>query len=128
MAVNERTNITAEQSQTKTEDPAHQIPLQLWQLFSSLLHASEGKHVDRVSQSCQQHIPAGAGVVVGVHRSSQCATHVAKMAGFVGHPLMHADSVPPGQPLGTGLGAGAGAAVVVVVAGQSCLHTEMHTS
>lgn len=128
MVVNERTDVAAEQPQTNTkDDPGHQMPLQLWQLSSSLLHASEGKHVDMVSQSCQQHIPAGAGVVVGAHSSSQCATHVAKMAGLVGHPLMHADSVPPGQPLGTGLGAGAGAAVVVAV-GQSCLHTETHTS
>lgn len=84
--------------------------------------------MDMVSQSCQQHIPAGAGVVVGAHSSSQCATHTAKTAALVGHPLMHADSVPPGQPLGDGLGAGVGAAVVVAVAGQSCLHTEMHTS
>lgn len=80
-----------------------------------------------VSQSCQQHIPAGgAGVVVGAHSSSQCATQVAKIVGLVGHPLMHADSDPPGQPLGDGLGAGAGASVVV--AGQSCLHTETQAS
>lgn len=76
-------------------------------------------------------MPAGAGVVVGgAHSSSQCATQIAKILGLVGHPLMHADSVPPGQPLGTGLGAGvvgAGAAVVVA-AGQSCWHTEMHAS
>jgi hypothetical protein len=120
---------SAKQPQTNTkDDPGHQMPLQLWQLSSSLLHASEGKHVDMVSQSCQQHIPAGAGVVVGVHSSSQWATHTAKTAGLVGHPPMHADNVPPGQPLGTGLGAGAGAAVVVAVAGQSCLHTEMQAS
>jgi len=84
-----------------------------------------------VSQSCQQHIPAGAGVVVVVHSSSQRATHAAKTAGLVGHSLMHADSDPPGQPLGAGgVGAGAGAAVVVavVLAGQSCLHTETHIS
>merc|ERR1712070_959315 len=106
--------------QTKTNaDPGHQMPAQPWQLSSSLLHASEGKHVDMVSQSCQQHIPAGAGVVVGVHSSSQCATHVAKIAGLVGHPLMHADSVPPGQPLGTGLGAGVVGAGVVVAAHSS---------
>jgi len=81
-----------------------------------------------VSQSCQQHIPAGAGVVVGAHSSSQCATHTAKTAGLVGHPLMHALKVPPGQPLGSGLGDGAGAAVVVAGAGQSCLHTATHAS
>jgi hypothetical protein len=106
------------------------MPLQPWQLSSSLLHAFEGKHVDMVSQSCQQHIPAGAGVVVVVHSSSQCATHAAKTVGLVGHALMHADRVPPVQPLGAGLGAGVGAAVVVTVvtAGQSCLHTEMHIS
>jgi hypothetical protein len=62
----------AEKPQTKTKaDPGHQTPLQLWQLSSSLLHASEGKHEDMVSQSPQQHIPAGAGVVVVVHSSSQ---------------------------------------------------------
>jgi len=74
-------------------------------------------------------MPAGAAVVVvvgGAHSSSQCDTHVAKMAGLVGHPLMHADSDPPGQSLGTGVGAGAGASVVV--AGQSCLQTEMQAS
>jgi len=80
-----------------------------------------------VSQSCQQHIPAGAAVVVGgEHTSSQCDTQVAKMAGYVGHPPMQADSDPPGQSLGVGLGAGAGAAVVVT--GQSCLHTETQAS
>jgi len=106
------------------------MPLQPWQLPSSLLHASEGKHVDMVSQSVKQHIPAGAGVVVVVHSSSQRATHAAKTVGLVGHALMHADSVPPGQPIGTGLGAGVGAGIgaAVVVAGQSCLHTEMHIS
>jgi len=104
------------------------MPLQLWQLSSSLLHASEGKHVAMVSQSCQQHIPAGAGVVVGAHSSSQCATHAAKTTGLVGQSPMHADSDPPGQPPGTGLGVGAGAAVVVAVAGQSCLHTAMQAS
>ena len=95
-----------------------------------MLFRSVGKQVAKVSQSSQQHIPAGAGVVVGAHSSSQCATHAAKTTGLVGHPPMHADSVPPGQPLGTGLGAGvvgAGAAVVVA-AGQSALHTEMHAS
>merc|ERR1712046_572096 len=108
-----RNNTSSETLQTSTnDDPGHQMPLQLWELSSSLLHGSVGKHVDMVSQSCQQHIPAGAGVVAGAHSSSQCATHAAKTAGLVGHPLMHADSVPPGQPLGTGLGAGAGAAVV----------------
>lgn len=109
------------------------MPLQLTQLSSSVLHASPGKHVDRVSQSCQQHIPAGAGVVVGAHSSSQCATHAAKTAGLVGHPSMQADNDPPGQPLGSGPGGGDGAAVVVagdavVVAGQSCLHTATHAS
>lgn len=82
-----------------------------------------------VSQSCQQHIPAGAGAgVVVVHSSSHDATHTAKTAGLVGHPLMHADSDPPGQPLGLGLGLGAAVVVAVVVVGQSCLHTEMQTS
>jgi hypothetical protein len=121
---------SVEQPQTNTkEDAGHQMPEQLWQLSSSVLHASEGKHVDMVSQSCQQHIPAGAGVVVGgAHSSSQCATQVAKIAGLVGHPPMHADNEPPGQPLGTGLGGGAGAAVVVAGAGQSCLHTAMQAS
>jgi len=109
------------------------MPLQLRQLPSSLLHASDGKHVSVVSQSCQQHIPAGAGVVVVTHSSSQRATQEAKIVGLVGQSPMHADRVPPGQPLGTGLGdgdgAGAGAAVVVVaVDGQSCLHTETHAS
>lgn len=68
--------------------------------------------------------------MVEVHSSSQCATHAAKTVGLLGHALMHADSVPPGHPLGTGLGDGAGEAVVVtiVVAGQSSLHTEMHMS
>lgn len=109
------------------------MPLQPWQLLSSALHASEGKQVDKVSQSCQQHIPAGdgAGVVV-VHSASQDCTHTEKTAGLVGHPWMHADSDPPGQPLGLGdgLGGGLGAMVVVtvVVPGQSCLHTEMQTS
>lgn len=86
--------------------------------------------MDMVSQSCQQHIPAGGARVVvvgGAHSSSQCATHAAKIAGLVGHPLMHADSEPPGQPLGLG-GVGAGALVVVAVAGQSSLHTATHAS
>lgn len=106
------------------------MPLQPLQLSSSVLHASEGKHEDMVSQSCQQHTPAGATVVVEVHSSSQCATHAAKTVGLLGHALMHAFNDPPGQSPGTGLGAGAGAAVVVavVVAGQSSLHTEMHMS
>jgi len=94
-----------------------------------LLHASDGKQVAVVSQSCQQHIPdgAGAGVVV-VHSASQDCTHTAKIAGLVGHPWMHAGSDPPGQPLGLGDGLGTMVVVVVGVAGQSCLHTEMQTS
>jgi len=99
------------------------MPLQLWQLPSSLLHASEGKHVDMVSQSCQQHIPAGAGaavVVAGVQSSSQRATHAAKTVGFVGQSLMQADSDPPGQPPeGDGGDGGGLGGAAVVDAGQS---------
>merc|ERR1712070_1157801 len=108
------------------------MPLQPRQLASSALQASPGKHVSMVEQSCQQHIPAGAAVVVvvgGVHNSSQCATHAAKTEGLVGQSLIHACSDPPGQPPGTGAGAGAGVVGVgagagagVVVAGQSSLH------
>lgn len=105
------------------------MPLQVRQLSSSLLHASEGKHVLRVSQSCQQHIPAGAGEgVVVAHSSSHDATHTAKTTGSVGHPLMHADRDPPGHSLGLGLELGAAVVVAVVVSEQSCLHTEMQTS
>lgn len=82
-----------------------------------------------VSQSCQQHIPEGAGAcVVVAHSASQDCTHTAKTAGLVGHPWMHADRDPPGQPLGSGDGLGAMVVVVVGIAGQSCLHTEMQTS
>lgn len=96
--------------------PGHQIPLQLWQLSSSELQASVGKHVDIVSQSCQQHIPAGAGEgVVVAHFSSHDATQTGKIEGFVGHPSMHAFRDPPGQPLGLGLGD----AVEVEIAEQS---------
>lgn len=110
-------------------DPGHHMPLQLWQLSSSLLHASEGRHVDKVLQSCQQHIPAGAGAGVDVlHSSSHDATHTANTAGLAGHPSIHADSDPPGQPLGLGVGLGAAVVVAVVVTGQSCLHTEMQMS
>lgn len=113
----------------KASEPGHQMPLQLWQLFSSVLHASEGKQVDKLSQSCQQHIPEGAGAgVVVVHSASQDCTHTEKTAGFVGHPWIHADSDPPGQPLGLGGGLGAMVVVTVVATGQSCLHTEMQTS
>lgn len=105
------------------------MPLQPWQLLSSVLHASEGKQVASVSQSCQQHIPEGAGAgVVVVHSASQDCTHTAKTAGFVGHPWIHADKDPPGQLLGLGVGLGAMVVVLVVVAGQSCLHTEMQMS
>jgi hypothetical protein len=80
-----------------------------------------------VSQSCQQHIPAGAGAgVVVAHSSSHDATHTANTAGFVGHPCMHADSDPPGQGLGGGLGTVV--VVAVVVAGQSSLHTDTQMS
>merc|ERR1712023_10847 len=92
------------------------MPLQLRQLSSSLLHASDGKHVDIFSQSSQQHIPAGAGAgVVAVHSSSQDATHTAKTAGVVGHPSIHADNDPPGQLPGLGLGLGAAVVVAAVV-------------
>lgn len=101
------------------------MPLQPWQLSASLLHASAGKHVATVSQSCQQHIPAGTGagvVVVVVHLSSHEVTQAAKTAGLVGHPAMQAESEPPGQSLGLGV------AVVVVDTGQSSLHTEIQIS
>lgn len=105
------------------------MPLQPWQLSASLLHASAGKHVATVSQSCQQHIPDGTGagvVVVVVHLSSHEVTQAAKTAGLVGHPAMQAESEPPGQSLGLGLGLGV--AVVVVDTGQSSLHTEIQIS
>lgn len=76
--------------------------------------------MDKVSQSCQQHIPAGAGAgVVVAHFSSHDATHTGKIDGIVGHPSMHAFKDPPGQALGLGLGLGLGASVVVVIAEQS---------
>lgn len=84
-----------------------------------------------VSQSCQQHIPTGAGagvVVVVVHFSSHDVTQAAKTAGFAGHPSMQAESDSPGQPLGLGLGLGVVVIIVVVDAGQSSLQTEMQTS
>lgn len=76
--------------------------------------------------------------MVGVHNSSQRATHEAKTVGLVGQSLMHACSDPPGQPPGTGVGVGDGAGGVgvgglgagagVVVDGHSSLHTETHAS
>lgn len=112
---------TAEKSET-----GHQIPLHPWQLPSSLLHASPGKQVSVIAQSCQQHTPAGVGavdvvvVVVTVpHFSWHKVTHAGKTAGLVGHPLMHAT-----RQLG---GGGAGVSVVVA-AGQSDWHTPTQIS
>lgn len=77
--------------------------------------------------------------MVGLHNSSQRATHMAKTVESVGQSPMHACNDPPGQPPGTGAGAGGvgaggvgaggeGAGAGVVVDGHSCLHTEMHVS
>lgn len=115
----------------KKEVLGHQIPLHAWQLSSVALHASPGKHVASVSQSCQQHIPGGSVVVVvvvaGAHCFSQPATHAANTAGLVGQSAMHTDKEPPGQSSGAGEGdGGIGAGVVVTV--QSASQTPMQAS
>merc|ERR1712238_37975 len=120
----------------KKEVPGHQIPLHPRQLSSVELQASPGKQVAKVSQSCQQHIPAGFVVVVvvvvvvaGAHFSSQPATQEANTAGFVGQSAMQVWREPPGQSSGVGDGVGAGVVgACVVVAVQSALQTPMQAS
>merc|ERR1712127_893101 len=83
----------------KKEVLGHHIPLHAWQVSSVELQESPGKQVAKVSQSCQQHIPAGCVVVVvvvaGAHFSSQPATQTENTAGLVGQSPMQALNAAP---------------------------------